>query len=255
MCLILFQFQQHSNYKLVLAANRDESYNRPTAPAQFWEDEPNVLAGRDLLQMGTWLGISTSGRFAGLTNYRHPDHFKSGKLSRGEIVTNFLIGNETSYEYLHKQVKRKDDYVGYNILVGSPNELKYYSNVEDKIIKVQPGIHGLSNHFLDTPWPKVEIGKKKLQSYLEQVETVDPEELFSILADSEEASVDELPDTGIGLELERKLSSMFIKMPDYGTRCSTVLTIDHDNNVTFIERTFESGSIKNEEKFEFQIKK
>lgn len=253
MCLILFQFQQHRNYKLVLAANRDESYNRPTAPAQFWEDKPTILAGRDLLQMGTWLGITTSGRFAGLTNYRHPDHLSSGKLSRGAIVTSYLEGKETCEEYLHKQALRKDDYVGYNILVGSPDELKYYSNVEDKITTIPPGVHGLSNHFLNTPWPKVELGKKHLQSYLEQVDKVDPDELFTILANSEEARVDDLPDTGIGLELEKKLSSMFIKMPDYGTRCSTVLTIDHNNYVTFIERTFESGNFKSEAKFAFQI--
>lgn len=253
MCLILFQFQQHHNYKLVLASNRDESYNRPTAQAQFWDDEPSILAGRDLLQMGTWLGITTSGRIAGLTNFRHPDHLRPGKLSRGEIVTNFLLNSKTSEEYLHELAQRRDAYVGYNILVGSPDELKYYSNVEDKITTIQPGIHGLSNHFLDTPWPKVEMGKKKLQSYLQQVEVVDPEVLFTILADSEEAGVEALPDTGIGIELEKKLSPMFIKMPDYGTRCSTIVTIDQDNHVTFIERTFESGSFKNEAKFEFQV--
>ncbi|GIO25577.1 NRDE family protein [Ornithinibacillus bavariensis] len=253
MCLILFQLQDHPSYKLILAANRDEAYDRPTKEASFWEDKPNILAGRDLLQMGTWLGITTEGRFAALTNYRHPDHMKSGKFSRGEITTNYLAGNESSRQYIEKLSQAKGNYLGFNLLVGNADGLVYYNNIEDKITKISPGTHGLSNHFLDTPWPKVEKGRTKLREYVNQTNQVSHEELFQILADSDEAQEELLPDTGIGLELEKKLSPLFIKMPDYGTRCSTVLTIDNSNHVAFTERTYISGVFHNEKKYNFQI--
>ncbi|WP_042149456.1 NRDE family protein [Paucisalibacillus sp. EB02] len=253
MCLILFQLHEHPNYKLILAANRDEAYNRPTAQASFWQDKPHILAGRDLVQMGTWLGVSSSGRFAALTNYRHPAHMKPSIKSRGEIVTNYLAGSESAHEFLQKLEQQKAIYVGYNVLVGNPNELIYYNNIEDEITPIKPGTHGLSNHFLNTPWPKVEIGKKRLRSYLKQTKQVDSEELFKILADTEESTEELLPDTGIGLTLEKKLSPLFIKLPDYGTRCSTVLTIDQDNNVSFTERTFLAGEFVDEVNYNFLL--
>jgi uncharacterized protein with NRDE domain len=242
----------HPTYKLILAANRDESYNRPTQEAGFWEDKPKILAGRDLLQMGTWLGVTTEGRFAALTNYRHPDHMKSGKRSRGEITTNFLESDDSLQQYVKKLSHNKEEYVGYNILMGNPDELMYYNNIEDTVTKINPGTHGLSNHFLDTPWPKVEKGKAKLREYVMQTNLVNHEELFQILADSDEAQEEYLPDTGIGIELEKKLSPLFIKMPDYGTRCSTVLTIDQANRVSFTERTYIAGVFHGEHNFQFQ---
>lgn len=254
MCLILFQLQKHPKYKLILAANRDEAYNRPTKHALFWEDNPEVLAGRDLLQMGTWLGITSSGRIAALTNYRNPGHMKSGKKSRGHIVSDYLAGNENSGVYLKQLSKKKHDFVGYNVIVGDSDHLMYYNNIEDTITSIKPGTHGLSNHFLNTPWPKVEAGKSRLQYYLNQTDVVDPNELFQILSDREEANKSSLPNTGVGLHLEKKLSPMFIKMPDYGTRSSTVLTIDYENFVSFSERTFESGELINEVNYQFQIK-
>jgi uncharacterized protein with NRDE domain len=252
MCLILFHLHEHPNYKLILAANRDEAYNRPTAPASFWKDYPNILAGRDLEQMGTWLGVSKSGRVAGLTNYRDPAHMKPGKHSRGEIVTNYLAGGETADSFLQTLSSRKANYVGFNVLLGSPDELFYYNNINDTVTKLEPGTHGLSNHFLNTPWPKVETGKQRLQSYVKDTDYVDPNALFSILADTEEAPEESLPDTGIGLTLEKKLSSLFINLPEYGTRCSTVLTIDRHDNVLFMERTYKAGEFIDEVKFEFQ---
>ncbi len=255
MCLILFHLQEHPTYKLVLAANRDEAYNRPTAKAAFWQDKPTILAGRDLEQMGTWLGMSKDGRFGALTNYRDPAHMKPSKVSRGEIVTNFLNGADSTKSYMQNLSNHKKDYVGYNVLAGTPDELMYYNNIEDTITTIDPGTHGLSNHFLNTPWPKVEKGKKRLSDYISQAKVVVPEELFTILSDSEEAPERLLPDTGIGLELEKRLSSLFIKLPDYGTRCSTILTIDQENNVLFMERTFHAGEFVNEVKYDFQISK
>ncbi|MEN2767836.1 NRDE family protein [Ornithinibacillus xuwenensis] len=251
--LILFQLQEHPHYKLILTANRDEFYNRPTAQAQFWQTAPTILAGRDLEQMGTWLGITKEGRVAALTNYRDPKQMKFGKFSRGAIVSNYLESMDTAEHYLEALRKDKLNYVGFNVLVGNPNELAYYNNIEDSMTAIPPGTHGLSNHFLNTPWPKVEKGKKKLQEYTLNREKIIVEDLFQILSDSEEADEKEIPDTGIDKELEKRLSPMFIALPDYGTRCSTVVTIDNNNYVTFSERTFQAGEQAYEVNMEFQI--
>jgi uncharacterized protein with NRDE domain len=253
MCLINFQWNEHPSYKLIIAANRDEFYERPTAPAQFWEEEPNILAGQDLLQKGTWLGITKSGKFAALTNYRDPEHMKKGALSRGEIVTNFLTTDLSPEGYLQKLKERKNDYVGFNVLVGNTDKLYHYNNVLDERTEISPGVHGLSNATLDTPWPKVVKGKKQLKEYTAANEKIDPDKLFSIISDAEEADDASLPETGVGLEMERKLSAPFIKMAEYGTRSSTVLLMDQQNNVTFIERTYEKGEFRDEKQFSFKI--
>ncbi|SHG18925.1 NRDE family protein [Ornithinibacillus halophilus] len=253
MCLINFQFHDHPQYKLIVAANRDEFYKRPTASAHFWEDEPVILAGRDLQQMGTWLGVTKQGRFAALTNFRHPDHMGTGGKSRGEIVKNYLSEDLSTEEYITQLRSSKEDFVGYNVLVGSPEELFYYNNVEDTITKIEPGTYGLSNHFLNTPWPKVVKGTQNLKNYTKDTSKVDEAKLFELLLDAEESAEEELPNTGIGRELEKKLSPLFIKLPDYGTRCSTVLTIDYKNNLTFVERNYEHGILKEEKQFSFKI--
>lgn len=255
MCLINFQLHEHPNYKLVVAANRDEFYKRPTAIANFWEDEPTILAGRDLEQMGTWLGITKEGRFAALTNYRAPDHMKaSNKLSRGEIVKNYLAGNDTPINFLERLKENKDAYVGFNVIIGNAEEMFYYNNIENKVTKLKQGkTYGLSNHFLNTPWPKVIKGRENLRKYMSNNDQINENELFDLLLDAEEAGDEKLPNTGIGIDLERKLSPLFIQLPDYGTRCSTVLTIDKDNHVKFIERTYENGHLKEEKKFSFTI--
>jgi uncharacterized protein with NRDE domain len=253
MCLIHFQWNDHPVYKLIVAANRDEIYERPTAPAHFWKEEPNILAGQDLQQKGTWLGITKNGRFAALTNYRSPEHMKKGTLSRGEIVTNFLANDLSPEGYLQDLKARKNDYVGFNVLVGNADKLFHYNNVLDEGTEILPGTHGLSNATLNTPWPKVVKGKKELKEYVAAHEILDPDQLFSIVGDAEEADDASLPDTGVGLELERKLSAPFIKMPEYGTKSSTVLLVDKQDHVTFIERTFEKGKFKDEKQFEFQI--
>ncbi len=253
MCLINFQFQKHPNYKLIIAANRDEFYKRPTAQADFWLDEPTIIAGRDLLGNGTWLGITLNGRFAALTNYRDPAHMANDKTTRGEIITHYLSGDMSATDYLKSLDEKKNDYNGFNLIIGSADELFYYNNIEGPIVNITSGTYGLSNHFLNTPWPKVTNGKKMLHDYVLNEQLIEPEALFTILSHDLIAEDSLLPKTGIDIELERQLSSLFIKTEAYGTRSSTVLLVDQQNNVTFVERTYENGVFKNDRHFTFVI--
>lgn len=253
MCLIHFNLQKHPNYKLILAANRDEFYGRPTEKAHFWPDEPYILAGRDLVQKGTWLGITENGRFAALTNVRDLSLEGKDKKSRGEIVRGFLSSTESPVDYLAGISKKKDEYAGFNVIVGDTERLYHYNNVENKIAEVTPGTHSLSNASLDTPWPKSIKGKNMLEAYIHRAVKIDSDQMFSILENEEEALDSELPNTGIGLEMERKLSASFIKTPDYGTRSATVLLIDRNNQVTFKERTYQNGILETEEQFTFSL--
>lgn len=253
MCLIHFQFQNHPHYKLILAANRDEAYDRPTAKAHYWEDEPSIIAGRDLLQMGTWLGVTRGGRFAALTNFRDPKQNSEDKISRGDIVRRYLGTHISLERFLLTLKHNRHYYAGFNVILGNQDELFYYNNAQNKITRIPKGIHGLSNHMLNTPWPKVTKGKDMLEHYVWTHQNVDPDKLFDILMDSEEARDDELPQTGVSLELERQLSPQFIKTSGYGTRSSTVVLIDKENHITFIERTYKEGVFDGEKHFEFQI--
>lgn len=238
MCLILFAYKIHPKYKLVLAANRDEFYERPTASAKFWEDSPNILAGRDLAQGGTWLGVTKNGRFASVTNYRNPNQMK-GKLSRGFLVSNFLGGEDSVLEYLQKVKNEAENYTGFNLLVGDfiNDELAYFSNQTKEIRCLEAGVYGLSNALLDTSWQKVTKGKIGLEKMLE-ADHLSPNLLFELLQDRTLAQAKDLPETGIGIEKERILSSMFIETPIYGTRSSSVVLIGNDNSLTFAEKYF-----------------
>lgn len=251
MCLINFQFHEHPNYKLIVAANRDEFYGRPTASAHFWEDEPDILAGRDLLQMGTWLGVTKQGRFAALTNFRDPAQMEAGKVSRGAIVRDYLAGSVSSEKFLESLHNNKENYTGFNLLVGNPDELFYYSNMQGEIYEIPAGTHGLSNHLLNTPWPKVTKGKNNLKTHVMGQDKVEVDALFTLLADEAIAEDASLPETGVGLDLERKLSPLFIKTPEYGTRSSSVLLVDRNNHFTFAERTYEHGELTKENQFTF----
>lgn len=237
MCLILFAYKVHPKYKLMVAANRDEFYQRPTAPVHYWEDVPEILAGRDLEKMGTWMGITKLGRFAALTNYRDPKEVTEGKHSRGELVADALQYNGDMREYMQSLVHNKDLYPGYNLLAGDGDELYYYSNVGQELIKVAPGIYGVSNHLLNTEWPKVQAGKEGLAAILnsEQEDYVEP--LLTLLQKADQAPDDKLPQTGVSLEWERMLSPMFIKSGDYGTRSSTVLLME-EKEIHYVERVF-----------------
>ncbi|MDQ3800462.1 MAG: NRDE family protein [Acidobacteriota bacterium] len=258
MCSIFFAYDAHPKYRLILAANRDEFYERPTAAAHFWlEDAPEILAGRDSVYGGTWLGVTRSGRFSAVTNYRDP-LAPTGNSSRGNLVGDFLRSAETPARYLQKVRQKARDYSGFNLLVGafgSAAEIGYFSNrSEQGDIKIlESGIYGLSNHLLDTPWRKVTRGKAALANLIEK-ENLAVESLFEILLDASRAADEDLPETGIGLERERLLSPIFIETPVYGTRSSTVLLIETSGRVSFSERTYrQSRNVWKEENFTFEI--
>lgn len=254
MCLIGFHINDHPTYKLIIAANRDEVYERPTEKASFWEDHPSILAGRDLVQMGTWLGITKYGRIAALTNYRKLEDHDETKTSRGEIVTNFLLDQVDGKTYLKNLKENNDKYNGFNTIVGTVDDLYYYGNYQSDIIKLEDGTHALSNHLLNTPWPKVTQIKSLIEQYVNHHKHIQPDDLFKILQTAEIAQDDDLPDTGVGLKLERQLSPIFIKMPKYGTRSSTVILVTHNNDVQFIERTYNHGEKIENVQYCFQIK-
>ena len=239
MCVIFFAYQQNAEYPLVLLANRDEFYARPTAAAQFWDDAPEIFAGRDLVHGGTWLGVTKQGRFAAVTNYRDPLSSR-GTISRGNLVGDFLKGADSVDNYLRKIQARAGDFSGFNLLVGEINPknhfLGYYSNRENEIKILAPGVYGLSNHLLDTPWRKVEKGKSELLKLLRNY-SGEKEKFFEILADRSLAEDEELPETGIGCEREMLLSAIFIETPVYGTRSSSLVLIDKNYRISLDERT------------------
>lgn len=259
MCLIFFAVQQHSKYKLIIAANRDEFYNRKTAPAAFWEDHPTIVGGRDLEarkpdgSCGTWMAMNKNGRVAMVTNYRDPKNIDPQAPSRGHLVSDYLEGSEKPQTYLHQIESIGLRYNGYNLVVGTVDELWYLSNYQKKVKQLTNGVHGLSNHLLDTPWPKVARGKEKFVRLIIS-ERLSAEMLFEFLYDTERADDNQLPDTGIGLERERALSSMFIKTSGYGTRCSTVVLVDNQNNVEYTERLYDLKTFEFEDRvFNFQV--
>jgi uncharacterized protein with NRDE domain len=251
MCLILFAYKVHPKYKLMVAANRDEFYQRPTAPVHFWEDDSEILAGRDLEKMGTWMGITKSGRFAALTNYRDPQEATEGKRSRGELVANALQYKGEIKEYMQSLVNNKDLYPGYNLLAGDGDELYYYSNVGQELKKITPGIYGVSNHLLNTEWPKVQAGKEGLAVILKSEHEDYVEPLLTLLQKADQAPDEKLPQTGVSLEWERMLSPMFIKSGDYGTRSSTVLLME-EKEIHYVERVFTSNEI-NTQKYTIEL--
>ena len=253
MCLILLAHEEHPRYRLVVAANRDEFHARPTAPADWWADAPDVLAGRDLRGGGTWMGVSLDGRWAAVTNYRDPAGERAGAPSRGELVGDFLRGRESPAEYLSRLGPRAGEYNGFNLLVGEPGTVLWLSNRADGQRALAPGVHGVSNHLLDTPWPKVERGKRALGALLREPR-LDAEPMLDLLLDRTVAADHELPDTGVGLTLERALSTMFISTPEYGTRSSTALLVDHDGGVLFVERThLPDARETHDRRFEFRV--
>ncbi len=260
MCLIFLSLHQHPNYKLIVAANRDEFYARQTAPAEFWSDHPQLVGGRDLEAKkpdgtcGTWMAMNKNGRIAMVTNYRDLKNLKPQAPSRGHLVTNFLLSQEPAQKYLRSLEPNASLYNGFNLIVGTADELFYLSNYKPGISKIENGFHGLSNHLLDTPWPKVKAGKEKMKG-LFAAEKIESDTLFNGLYDDHQAPDDQLPDTGVGIERERMLSPMFIKSPNYGSRCSTVVTVDQNNNVAFTERVYDLKTFEFEDRsFSFDVK-
>ncbi|MFA6411752.1 MAG: NRDE family protein [Syntrophales bacterium] len=243
MCLIILCWQTRTDFPLILAANRDEFYDRPSLPADFWPDRPDILGGRDLKEGGTWMGITKKGRLAALTNYRDPLSVKVSAPSRGWLVRDFLAGNDRPGEYLDRLQKEAPQYNGFSLILGDDSGLYYLSNRGGGgVTQLSPGIHGLSNHLLDTPWPKVVKARENLLKVVEGKGRPRSEDLFELLADPSRPEDRDLPDTGIGLEWERILSSVFIASPVYGTRSSTVLMIDRLGRVHFEDRQFNGSA-------------
>lgn len=247
MCLIVLAWRQHPDYPLVVAANRDEFHARPTAPAAAWPGAPACFGGRDLLAGGTWLGATTGGRFAAVTNVRQPGQ-PPGMRSRGMLTADFLKGGMAAADYV--AALPGADFAGFNLLVGDGRELWYCSNRDGAPRCLLPGIYGVSNHLLDTPWPKLETAKARFAAALTGLP--DEAALFDLLADDEIVPDHRLPATGVSLEWERMLSAIFVRSPTYGTRASTVLRMGADGITQLHERSFDpDGALSGEARLSF----
>ena len=246
MCLILVAWRVHPDYPLVVAANRDEFFARPAAEAAWWKDAKDVFAGRDLEAGGTWLGLARNGRFAGLTNFRDPPRNRNDAPSRGALVADFLTGNESTAAALARLQTQGPRYNAFNLFVSDGDSLGIYESASGSARILEPGIYALSNHLLDTPWPKVTAGKSRLARALRALPDDTP--LRELLRDDRPAPDAALPRTGVSLAWERMLSSAFIRAPGYGTRCSTVITRDrhgwmHVTESTWSDVGLESGRV------------
>lgn len=237
MCLLFFSYKTTPAYKLVVAANRDEFLSRPTAPLAFLDEEKTILAGRDILGGGTWLGITAQLKFAAITNYREPSVNNNNAPSRGEIVMDYLTGEMDAGHYIQVLAGRSAEYNGFNLIVGDTKELYYYSNRSAGPQLLGPGFYGLSNNLLDVPWPKVTRGKMLLHPDLVATNQVDPLQLLGLLEDEHLPPDEQLPDTKIGLEWERLLGTIFINGSTYGTRSSAVITVTNAGKIDFVEKT------------------
>ena len=255
MCLIIFAHRAVPAYPLVFAANRDEFFGRATAHAQFWQpDHPKILAGRDLVDGGTWLGINRAGRFAAVTNIRDPFQPERKNRSRGELTLNFLSNKESAQQYCEGLREHFDEFAGFNLLVSDGEALCYVNNFENLIEELRPGVYGLSNGLLNSPWPKVERGKKCLQQLIQADSPLSTGSLIDMMRDRQQAQDSDLPATGIPLQLERELSATFIsnERREYGTRCSTALLMHTEGLIQFSERNFdEAGQPTSEHFYEF----
>lgn len=239
MCLVLIAWRGAAKYPCVLAANRDELHSRPTAAAHWWQSQPPILAGQDLLAGGTWLGLTRTGRFAALTNYRDPEQRRLGTPSRGTLVATILQSGDPIERSLEQLRSVSADYNGFSLLFSDGERLAIFESARGSGRVLGPGIYGLSNHLLDTPWPKVQTAKSRLSRTLADLSTTDA--ILALLRDEAPAPDDQLPRTGVSLEWERLLSSAYVRAPDYGTRCSTVLRIDESRRACFDEWSWDAA--------------
>ena len=235
MCLILIAIDMHPTYPLIIAANRDEYYARPTRSLRWWPEDSQLLGGKDLESGGSWFGLNRSGYLAAVTNYREAGADQPQRLSRGILVRDYL--QDSRRDWVDWQDKNSQSFNGFNLIYGYWNQLKWFSNRGQKLQALETGIHGLCNSLLNTTWPKVERGKALLGQAIAQ-NRVDPEDLLNLLHDDLHAPDNQLPDTGIGREWEHRLSSIFIRSASYGTRASTVLLIDQQQDVQIKERNW-----------------
>lgn len=240
MCLVVFAHRAHPDYPLVVAANRDEFHARPTAQSAFWPEAPAVLAGKDLQLGGTWMGVTRAGRFAAVTNFRDPSHTVPAPRSRGELPLDFLRGEQPPASYLEDVAQRAQHYAGFNLLIGDTQELWYFDNAPgDDPRALEPGIYGLSNARLDTPWPKVKKAREALRQRL-QGAAIYHNALAATVSDRSLASSAELHDQGLPSEMERRLSAQFILGADYGTRATTTLWLDRNGRMHWREYSFDA---------------
>ncbi|WP_421621381.1 NRDE family protein [Alkalilimnicola ehrlichii] len=257
MCLLLVAWQQHPRWPLVVAANRDEFHSRPTRAAHWWH-EPPILAGRDEQAGGTWMGVAAQGHWAALTNYREPSRPRRGLRSRGQLVLDALQTPPASLRVDLEPAALEHDYDGFNLLFGDRERLYYVSNRDQPLRQVPPGYHGLSNGLLNDPWPKVRRGRERLAACLsgtwgERADTPPLEPLFDLLHDDRCPPDHELVDTGVSLAWERRLAPMFIRSPEYGTRCSTLLLLHEGGEIHFAERRFDpAGRVLDTRRFAFR---
>lgn len=243
MCLIVLAWQAHPDYPLVVAANRDEFLDRPASPAHWWNDSPDLLAGRDLEAGGTWLGLTRSGRFAALTNYRDPEQRRPGLPSRGALVRAALEASTDARTSLDHLALGSAAYAGFNLLVGDGARLGIHESTTGAVRLLEPGVYGLSNHLLDSPWPKLRLAREAFSAALPTLPATTA--FVDLLRDTSAVPDHHLPQTGVSLEWERWLAPAFIRAPGYGTRCSSLITLSRTGEARFTEWTWaENGSLR-----------
>jgi uncharacterized protein with NRDE domain len=254
MCLLVVGWNAHPKYRLVIAGNRDEFHERPSAALGWWNDGPSVLAGRDLKASGTWLGLAREGRVGVVTNFRDFEPPPDGAPSRGELVPRFLRGHVPPERFLEELARARRAYGGFNLILGGPRSLHYYSNRGDGPPRtLDAGIYGLSNQWLDTPWPKLIRSRARFGALLAQSE-IAAEELFAILADRTPAGNADLPRAGNTQDWERAVSAPFVVHERYGTRCSTVVMVEHGGRTVVHERRFDPGGVQTgASRFQFTV--
>ena len=255
MCILFIAVNQHQAYPLIIAANRDEFYARPTAKSCFWDEYPHMLAGKDVQAGGSWMGINRQGQIGALTNIRDPRHINQLAPTRGKLVSDYLTQSMSAQQYLQKLKQQGGQYNGFNLLFGQWHDLQVYNNHDRQTQDLTTGVYGLSNASLNSPWPKTASGMERLANYCADSHSLEPEHLFTLLRDDTQARDEDLPQTGVPLEWERKLSSIFIQSPDYGTRSSTLILIDQKQRATWQERTFDhTGQCIVQQNYNFDIK-
>jgi len=241
MCLAIFAQNVLPDWPLIVVANRDELHARPSEAARPWAEAPYLLAGRDLQAGGTWLGLTTSGRIALLTNYRETGQRDDLAPSRGRLVEHYLRQEQSAQQYLQALQRPDASYNGFNLLTGGPSGLWYYSNrLTTQPSQVPEGVTGVSNATLNTPWPKLLRTQHSVSEHLAQTQRPDPARLFEIFRDTTRAAEHELPDTGIGLDREKLLASPFIQNERYGTRCTTIILKHREGYALFYEKRYDA---------------
>lgn len=255
MCILFFAIKQHPKYPVIICANRDEFHQRPTDPMHWWPKKNlqagDVLAGKDLQAGGTWLGLNKAGRFSALTNFRQPELFDKKKQSRGELVLQALANQDN--EITEQLVKSSSDYNGFNLVFGQLNKLMCFDSVSQKQQVLDVGFHSLCNGALDDIWPKMALGQATLADAIKD-HTLDIEELFALMKSGQQAQTEHLPKTGVPLNWEQLLSSIFIISPEYGTRTTNIITLDDEGNIAIYDQSYnEQGECIKKQSFTIEL--